>query len=191
MKKVILITTLALVFVLPSLSFGQSNPNASFDSALNDILKSQNISQKSQIKCYKVTDEQFEKLGDGVMGFMHPDERQHELMDQMMGGEGSQSLKATHILMGERYLGCGSFTNIMGGMMTNGMMGGVMGEGRMNWQKTADNWGMMGMGGMMSGFNQFSAFGWPAGILMILFWSLAIIALIFLIKWLASQNKKQ
>lgn len=170
MKKIIFILFLIGFATLPFLTPARSASSASLKGALNDILKSQNISQKSQIDCGKATDEQLENLGDAVMGFMHPDERQHELMDQMMGGEGSQSLQTAHILMGRNYLGC-SEAGFGGGMMGNGMMS-MMG------------WGTMG------NFGQFGAWGWFFGLLMIVFWILVIIALILLIKWLIKQNKK-
>ena len=171
MKKIIFLTILIASVIIPSVNSAQSNSAPSFEEIFNEILKSQNINQKSQIDCNKVTDGQLESLGDAVMSFMHPDERQHELMDQMMGGEGSQSLQAAHILMGRNYLGC-SETGFGGGMMGNGMM-------------SMTGWGMMG------NFGQFGAGGWFFGLLMIVFWILVIVALILLIKWLIKQNQKQ
>ncbi|MBS3139182.1 hypothetical protein J4207_05760 [Candidatus Woesearchaeota archaeon] len=55
----------------------------------------------SGISCDKLTDEQLEAMGDYYMEQMHPGDA-HELMDQMMGGEGSDTLKQMHIQMAKR-----------------------------------------------------------------------------------------
>ena len=55
----------------------------------------------SGITCDKLTDEQLETIGEYYMEQMHPGEA-HELMDEMMGGEGSDSLKQMHIQMAKR-----------------------------------------------------------------------------------------
>ena len=52
----------------------------------------------SGISCDKLIDEQLEAIGDYYMEQMHPGEA-HELMDEMMGGEGSESLRTVHINM--------------------------------------------------------------------------------------------
>ena len=81
----------------------------------------------SGIGCDELTDEQIEAIGDYYMEQMHPGEA-HELMDQMMGGENSESLKQMHIQMAKRlycnenvYSGYGMMG--YGGMMNYGMMG--------------------------------------------------------------------
>ena len=106
------------------------------------------------------------------MSIMHPNEEQHELMDQMMGGEGSSSLEAMHINMGRNYLGCSS--GIIGGMMRGGMMGGFSNSMMGN---------MMGSWGMGAGW---SWFGWS---FMILFWIAIIVGIVVLIKWLVTQSR--
>lgn len=87
----------------------------------------------SGISCDKLTDEQLESIGDYYMEQMHPGEA-HEMMDKMMGGEGSESLKQMHIQMAKK-LYCNENDEMMGGSMMNMMMGN----------------NMMGSGGMMSG----------------------------------------
>ena len=50
----------------------------------------------SGISCDKLTDEQLEAIGDYYMEQMHPGEA-HEMMDKMIGGEGSESLNNMQI----------------------------------------------------------------------------------------------
>ena len=77
----------------------------------------------SGIGCDKLTDEQLESIGDYYMEQMQPGEA-HEMMDQMMGGEGSESLRQVHINMAKR-LYC---NEDVGGMMGGGMMNMMMGN---------------------------------------------------------------
>ncbi|MDP2685420.1 MAG: hypothetical protein Q8P20_10420 [bacterium] len=80
----------------------------------------------SGISCDKLTDEQLEAIGDYYMEQMHPGEA-HEMMDQMMGGEGSNSLKQMHITMAKRLYCNEDVGGMMGGGMMNMMVGGMMG----------------------------------------------------------------
>jgi len=178
----------------------QDEGNISVDTVLAEIMTQQSISEIKNVDCDKVTDDQWEELGEAVMSIMHPDQKQHELMDQMMGGEGSDSLKAMHIYMGQKYLDCSSDFGMMGG--TSGMMGGMMGGNMM---------GMMG-GGMMSnlltnssvkntdgnwsysmmGFPTTAGFGWGwmifGWLFMVLFWALVILAIVWLAKTLIGKT---
>ena len=132
----------------------------------------------SEINCDKLTDEQLEAIGDYYMEQMNPGEA-HEMMDQMMGGEGSDSLKQTHIQIAKR-LYC---NEDVGGMMQMMMGGGMMG----NWSNSSalnnnftNPMSMMDFGS--------APFGW---IFMILFWALIIAGIVALIKWIAGQNKPE
>ena len=100
------------------------------EDVLQEIRDKQGLGPDEAIDPRKVSDEELEELGEAVMGIMHPDPRQHELMDQMMGGEGSRSLKSAHISMGYNYL-AGNTGGPLSGMMGRGMMGGMMGRGMM------------------------------------------------------------
>ncbi|MBR9707414.1 MAG: hypothetical protein GOV15_03180 [Candidatus Diapherotrites archaeon] len=54
----------------------------------------------ANVPCSELTEAQLERIGDYFMEQQHPGE-QHEMMDAMMGGEGSASLKEAHIRMAE------------------------------------------------------------------------------------------
>ena len=110
---------------------------------MNEIMSSQSVDNKEGIDCDKVSDDQFEELGDSVMEQMAGSNQAHEVMEQMMGGEGSTSLQSVHIVMGTQYLGCrqNSYLTAFGPV---GMMG-MMGYGR----------GMMG--GLYNGSSIFGA----------------------------------
>jgi len=123
------------------------------EDVLQEIRDKQGLGPDEAIDPRKVSDEELEELGEAVMGIMHPDPRQHELMDQMMGGEGSRSLKSAHISMGYNYL-AGNTGDPLSGMMSRGMMGGMMG-GMMES-------GMMGRG-MMGGYRRNPSMFFPFG----------------------------
>lgn len=126
----------------------------SIESVLQDIQREQGVDRNEAIDPDRVSERSLERLGEAVMSVMHPDPRQHELMDEMMGGEGSESLEYMHRMMGYRYLaglsGRGDWGGMMGGRMwgSPGMMGGHMWGGH----------------GMMGGSGRFGGGGWwPPG----------------------------
>src|SRR3989344_5994124 len=87
----------------------------------------------SGISCDKLSDEQLEAIGDYYMEQMHPGEA-HETMDEMMGGEDSESLKQVHINMAKRLYCNEDVGGMMGGGMMNMMGNNMMGSGMMgNW----------------------------------------------------------
>ncbi|RME54358.1 hypothetical protein D6777_04090 [Candidatus Woesearchaeota archaeon] len=97
--------------------------------AHGDLNKAQEIIDKN-LPYNNLTDEDFEILGDYYMELMAGD--RHDEMDEMMGGEGSESLRQMHIQMGKKYYY--SLNNEQNQMMnsrrseimmmgTNGMMG--------------------------------------------------------------------
>jgi len=127
----------------------------------------------SKIGCDKLIDEQLEAIGDYYMEQMHPGEA-HEMMDKMMGGEGSESLRQVHINMAKTIY-CGESSGMMG---SGGMMGmmNMMGGGMMGGQNLQTN--MMGnYGNMMGNSNYF----WMYGFIGMIFWIAVLIALILLI----------
>src|SRR3989338_2771531 len=127
MKKTILILVIFLLGIVAVLA------QESHDSEIEEGKKL----VESKISCDKLSYEQLEAIGDYYMGQMHPGEA-HEMMDQMMGGEGSDSLKQMHIQMAKR-LYCNEDA---GGMMGGGMMNMMMGNNMMGYNMM-DN-GMMG-----------------------------------------------
>ena len=169
MKKIFFPTILIIAFFTAAVSvFANGEHSASLEDVMLEIMSSQNVSEKSQIKCENVSDEQFEELGDAAMGVMLADEERHNLMDQMMGGEGSEQLKAAHIMMGKNYLGCGGAGMGMSMMMGVGMP--------MDWSGSSGFNSMMN--NMMSNFGGWGGFFGIGWIFMILFWVLIIVGIV-------------
>jgi len=139
----------------------------------------------SGISCDKLTDEQLEAMGDYYMEQMHPGDA-HELMDQMMGGEGSDTLKQMHIQMAKRLYCNEDVGGMMGsaGMMSSGMMGGgMMSSGMM---KMMGGGNMMDYGGMMG----YGSWGWWS-IFSIINYLLIVALIIAAIYWLIKNADRK
>ena len=80
----------------------------------------------SKVACNQLSDVQLESIGDYYMELMHPASA-HELMDRMMGGEGSESLKLVHINIAKR-LYCNQAGYVGYASYMGGMMGGYFGQ---------------------------------------------------------------
>ena len=95
----------------------------------------------AQIPCEDLSEVQLEQVGDYIMEQMHPGEA-HEIMDEQLGGHGSQTLKQAHINMAQVHYCRGSQGM---GMMRNNFQQNVGGTNMM--------WGtgypMMGSGGWL------------------------------------------
>ena len=118
---------------------------------------------KSNIPCNQLTDDQLEMLGDYSMEQMHPGEL-HEIMDERMGGEGSQQLRQVHINIAKMFY-CGEAS--------------TMPISTMNMMMNRGGSTMMGYYSMPYGFG----FGWFGFLLMIAFW----VAVIVLFLWLLAK----
>ena len=94
-----------------------SSHTETVEDVLSDILPRTGKSDLSQLSCNLVDELEFERLGDALMEQNHPG-RAHTIMDQMMGGEGSDSLREMHIQMGKNYLGCGTTAGLIGSNST-------------------------------------------------------------------------
>lgn len=118
--------------------------------------------------CSKLSEPQFEMIGDYLMEQMHPG-KAHETMDEMMGGEGSESLKQMHMAIAKRVY-CNDVNSAIntgfGGMMGLGYGRMMRGEYQSNY-----NYGMMHPYG-----NYYSAFG-------AIIWLVAIILVGMLVYW--------
>ena len=159
MKK-ILFTVLVVILLSLFSVFAQENHE-------NEIEEGKNL-VKSSIDCNDLTEEQLEAIGEYYMEQMHPGEA-HEIMDNMMGGEGSESLKQVHINMARR-LYCKDNIYIGYGMMgSRGMMGYNM------------------MGNYQGSYNYFNLTAVLLNILLIVL----IVGVIILLVKLLNKNKKK
>ena len=152
MKKVILILVIFLLSI--AIVLAQENHDSGIEEGEKLV--------ESKISCDKLSNEQLESMGDYYMEQMHPGEA-HEIMDNMMGGEGSESLKQVHINMAKR-LYCNDNVYIGYGMMGSGGMMNRMGRGM--------------MGSYPANYN-YSNYGYWN-----IFWVLLFAAAIFLIVWI-------
>ncbi len=145
MKKIIFILVIFLLSIAVVLA--QESHNSEIEEGKKLV--------ESKISCDKLGNDQLEAIGEYYMEQMHPGEA-HEMMDKMMGGEGSESLRQVHITMAKR-LYCNENIGGMMGMMN--MMGGGM------------------MGGYPLGYSYANGY-WN------IFWILLFTAVIFLIVWI-------
>ena len=151
MRKIISIIIIVILF---SLGFVIAHGEEDFAIAEQII--------KDKILCSNLSEDQLEILGDYYMEQMHPGEV-HEIMDEGMGGEGSENLRLIHISMGKAFY-CGEHQ-----AMGSEMMGKMMGRGMMS--------------GFYGGFGGMWLFGW-------IFMTLIIVILVLFIAWLIKQIKK-
>ncbi len=113
----------AFIFVLATLAFAHMEEAIkSPEEIVSEIISKQSVTSTSQIDCSKISDEEFEELGDALMEKMLGNHELHEQMDERMGGEGSESLKQMHIFMGMNWLGCTDSVGMGSGMMMPMMM---------------------------------------------------------------------
>ena len=183
MKKMLICSIVLFFVACPFYAYAPANVKGDklhgrpLEEVLGAIRQSQGIGENESIDCAKVTDEQFEELGEAFMGIMHPDPQEHALMDRIMGGEDSETLSAMHKTMGARYLGC-----FRGGMFDEtvpGMMGGwIMSPGR-GWGR----WGMMDFGygrGMMD-------YGFGG----IFIWVIFLVIIVFVVYFIIHATKSR
>ena len=88
------------IFVMAILILGSILAHGNMDSGIDALDIIQN-----KTPCSQLSDDELEAIGEYYMEQMHPGQ-QHVMMDNMMGGEGSASLKQAHINMA-RNLYCG------------------------------------------------------------------------------------
>ncbi len=129
--------------------------------------------QNKTTTCQKLTDTDFEKIGEYFMGQAIGNTSQHISMNNMMKGMmGEQGEEQMHIAWGKRGSGCN----------TNAQFAPTMMGGGGN--------PMMGYGGwnnMMGGWNGFGILGW---IPMLLFWVLLILGVVALFRYLGGLGKR-
>ncbi len=122
MRKLIFTTFISLLLFIAIASSHGDVETRTMDEIMEEMMMGQGLTSVDKIDCSKVSTLDFEDLGEAVMERMAGDHELHERMDAMMGGEGSESLRQMHTIMGENWLGCGDGFGMMGGMMMPAMM---------------------------------------------------------------------
>ena len=160
MRKIFNVSIVLLLVLSLSISFALASEEETFAIAEGIV--------KQKTSCDALTEDQLEIIGDYLMEQMHPGEW-HEIMDERMGGEGSENLRRVHIRIARSFY-CGEY-----GIMSAGMMNMMMGRSfNIN---QGGGWNMMGYYG---GYGFMGFFGW-------IFMLLILVALILLIIWLVKQ----
>ena len=137
-KKLILLLSVTAFFLLVRPSFAQMMGGYQGQApSQSDIQKQQNEQNEGQqffqglkegkISCQKLTNDDFEKLGEYFMGQMIGDTQRHVLMNNMMQSMmGENGEEQMHIVMGQRGSGClenapfpSNVPSFMQGMMGN------------------------------------------------------------------------
>lgn len=111
MKKILILAiAICIGFFMASYS-AKADTSQSADEILQNILESEGVRSASELDCDAVLGTKWEELGEAFMDERHPEEDEHNFMDEMMGGEGSEGLEFMHINMGRAYAGC-SFQDV-------------------------------------------------------------------------------
>lgn len=155
--------TLLVIAIVLSMSLIAAHEGEDFEKAKEIISKG--------TPCSELTDDDLEHIGDYYMEQMHPGEA-HELMDEMMGGEGSAELKQMHVLMAKRIY-CKEDVTVGSGMMNKGGMMTMMG--------TNYGYGMMGSSGWWT-------FSYVLYVLLLL--GLVVLVFLWIIKLWKSLNER-
>ena len=104
MKKTILAIAMAFLFIPGTVLAQDKGKEPTIKDTLALIRSGQHVASYDKINPDKVSNKLLEQLGDAVMAERFPNEKRHEWMDTMMGGEGSTSLAYMHRIMGYRFL---------------------------------------------------------------------------------------
>jgi uncharacterized membrane protein len=185
-KSAIIIMLIATFLFITNLSItADGDHNKTIQEVIKEIRNELNLNNNDKIDPDKVPESLLEELGEAVMSEIHPNESEHEWMDDMMGGEGSTSLKTMHITMGYRYLE-GYYNNVY--RRYNG------------WKRGYGRHIMMAPFSMMGSDrnfrfpgnlrNWFFNFRWIGGITMIIFWLIILGFIGYLIYAAATKNTK-
>lgn len=207
MKKQFILIVLFLAMSIPSGVFAQSMPVLSgvegmgrqFPSPTDDHTAREEAEgkeiweklQAKQLACDDLSDDNYEVLGEYVMGQSIGTTGRHAVMNQMMinmmGEAGEEQM---HISLGKRSSGCDTYAPfpsgyglpmmgwMMGSAFTPGSYGRTKGGGN---PMTGSGWGKK-----MDGWDRFSPLGW---LTVLLFWILLILGVIALIRYLARSGQ--
>lgn len=143
----------------------------------------------SNVSCDKLNDRQLESIGDYFMEQTHPG-AQHVAMENMMGGEGSESLRRAHLQMAQvLYCRRADTPLTYGGMMGMMplMMGGYYAQGAPGAFVRGPGMTGGGYGGMMGAYG---AFGWSLFDLLAILLLLGLIAAVYLHIFQKLKNRK-
>lgn len=124
----IIFTLAFFLFNSFAIAHGMTEEEKTVEEIMSEIMSKQNVTSANQVDCKKISDVNFEDLGDAVMQRMVGSQELHDQMDLMMGGEGSVSLMQMHVAIGRNWLGCVAFSGMMGEVNFMPMMMRMMGN---------------------------------------------------------------
>jgi len=167
-----------ILFFALSLNYSEEKKMGSIDDILPKVRKEQGLKETDKINPDKVSPELLEELGDAVMEKMIGNTERHEIMDRMMGGEGSPNLTAMHQRIGYSYL-----------TGNDSWSGNMMGYGGMMYGYPYDNYNGNKGGNPMMWNNGYGMMGGGFGGWIIGFMILIVIILVGLVIFLALRKK--
>ena len=189
-QSLILLLLFVTIITTPSLVFAQAGTQSGAstdDHTAREEAEGKEIWEKLQskrLKCANLTDDNFEALGEYLMGQMAGESHKsmNNMMERMLGEEGEQQM---HVVMGKRLSGCQSGAqlpkNVVDFMPMMNMMMGMTGGGG---NPMMGNYGWNNMMGTGAGFGILS---W---IPMIFFWAILILGVVALIRYFGGSGKR-